>query len=85
MHRNSSNIHIHSLPTDPVESHTVQSTPLNLIDTVNDDGRHSGDGVGAEGSEVKVLNLLPLRGGSTRDAREGGLTATLGVTRHATV
>ena len=62
MHRNSSNIHIRSSPTDPVESHTVQATPLNLIDTVNDDGRHSGDGVGAEGSKVKVLNLLPLGG-----------------------
>ena len=51
-----------SLPTDPVEPDTVQSTPLNLIDTVNDNGRHSGDSVGAEGSKVKVLNLLPLRG-----------------------
>ena len=74
-----------SLPTDPIEPNTVQSTPFNLIDTVNYDGWHSGDGVGAEGSEVKVLNLLPLRGGGTRDTGEGSLTATLGVARHTTV
>ena len=74
-----------SLPTDPIEANTVQTTPLNLIDTVDYDGRHSGDGVGAEGSEVKVLNLLPLRGGSTRDTRKGSLTATFGMTRHTTV
>ena len=74
-----------SLPTNPIEPNTVQSTPLNLIDTVNYDGWHSGDGVRAEGSEVKVLNLLSLRGGGTRDTGKGSLTATLGVGRHTTV
>ena len=74
-----------SLPTDPVEADTVQTTFLNLIDTVDYDGWHSRDGVGAERSKVKVLNLLPLGGGSTGDTGEGGLTATLGVARHTTV
>jgi hypothetical protein len=73
------------LPTDPVEANTVQTTPLNLIDAVDYDGGHSGDGVGAEGSEVKVLNLLSLRGGSTGDTGKGSLTATLGVARHTAV
>ena len=73
------------LPTDPVEANTVQTTPLNLIDTVDNDGGHSGDGVGTEGSEVKVLDLLPLRGGSTGDTGKGSFTATFGVARHTTV
>ena len=75
----------HSLPADPIEPNTVQSAPLNLIDTVNYDGWHSGDCMRAEGSEVKVLDLLSLRSGGTRDTGEGSLTATLGVARHTTV
>ena len=67
------------LPTDPIQAHTVQSTPLNLVDTVDYDGWDSRDGVGAEGSKVKVLNLLPLGCGGTGDTGEGSLTTTLGV------
>ena len=76
---------LHSLPTNPVQSNTVQSSPLNLIDTVDYDGGHSGNGVGTECSEVKVLNLLPLRSGGTRNTGEGSLTTTLGVAGHTTV
>ena len=36
------------LPRDSVEANVCQSTPLYLSDTVDQDGRDSRDGVGAE-------------------------------------
>ena len=69
----------YSLPRYPVQSDTVESPPLNLIETVDNDGWHSWDVVRTESSQVKVLKLL-LWSWDTGHTGKLGLATALDVT-----
>ena len=43
-------------PWHTVESDLSESPPLNLIDTVDDNGRHSWDRVGTELGQISILD-----------------------------
>lgn len=43
------------LPRHSVDANLCESSPLNLSYTVNNEGRHTGDNGGTEGSQVSIL------------------------------
>ena len=51
------------IPWHSVDANLCESSPLNLSYTVNDEGRHTGDNSGTEGSQVSILRIGRWRHG----------------------